>query len=112
MWVFSRGGYSRASIDAIAAEAGVSTRTVYNYFDDKKTLFRAVILDSAEQQAQRQIDFVDRLLSHLDDLEPDLVAFGKLWAQTDSDSSAHFALIRQVRVRFGSYPGAHPHRVA
>ena len=33
--VFARDGYTRASIDAISAEAGVSTRTVYNHFTDK-----------------------------------------------------------------------------
>jgi len=35
-----RDGYTRASIDAISAEAGVSTRTIYNHFTDKAMLSR------------------------------------------------------------------------
>ncbi len=35
-------GYEAASMDAIAAHAGVSKRTVYNHFPSKRDLFRAV----------------------------------------------------------------------
>ncbi|MEV5986378.1 helix-turn-helix domain-containing protein [Streptomyces sp. NPDC052051] len=37
--VFGREGYSRASVDANAVEAGVSKRTIYNHFTDKEQLF-------------------------------------------------------------------------
>ncbi|GAA1979820.1 TetR/AcrR family transcriptional regulator [Catenulispora subtropica] len=40
--VFLREGFSRASVDAIAADAKVSKQTVYNHFGDKNTLFMAV----------------------------------------------------------------------
>jgi AcrR family transcriptional regulator len=44
--VFSELGYERASVDQIAARAGVSKATVYNHFQDKKALFiAAVVLD-------------------------------------------------------------------
>lgn len=36
-------GYAVASMDAIAADAGVSKRTVYNHFPSKRELFRAVV---------------------------------------------------------------------
>jgi len=36
-------GYVGANVDLLAAEAGVSKRTVYNVFGDKETLFRAVV---------------------------------------------------------------------
>ena len=36
--VFARDGYSRASIDVIAAAADVSTRTIYNHFASKEQL--------------------------------------------------------------------------
>jgi Transcriptional regulator len=36
-------GYASASMDAIAADAGVSKRTVYNHFPSKQDLFRAVV---------------------------------------------------------------------
>ena len=43
---FLEHGYPGTSVDDIAAEAGVSKRTVYNVFDDKEQLFRAIIGDA------------------------------------------------------------------
>jgi TetR/AcrR family transcriptional regulator, mexJK operon transcriptional repressor len=40
--VFLREGYS-ASMDSVAAEAGVSKQTVYNHFGSKEGLFRAIV---------------------------------------------------------------------
>jgi TetR/AcrR family transcriptional regulator, mexJK operon transcriptional repressor len=40
--VFLREGYS-ASMDLVAAEAGVSKQTVYNHFGSKEELFRAIV---------------------------------------------------------------------
>jgi TetR/AcrR family transcriptional regulator, mexJK operon transcriptional repressor len=42
--VFLREGYS-ASMDLVAAEAGVSKQTVYNHFVSKEGLFRAIVDD-------------------------------------------------------------------
>jgi AcrR family transcriptional regulator len=41
--VFLREGYGLASIDKVAAEAGVSTRTIYQRYKNKADLFGAVI---------------------------------------------------------------------
>ncbi|MBE9552529.1 MAG: TetR/AcrR family transcriptional regulator [Proteobacteria bacterium] len=43
--LFLDSGYGAVSMDAIAAEAGVSKRTVYSHFQNKETLFGAVIGD-------------------------------------------------------------------
>ena len=53
--VFLQRGYPGTSVDDIAAEAGVSKRTVYNVFEDKEQLFRAIIgqaIETAERYAQ------------------------------------------------------------
>jgi len=42
---FNEHGLERASVDAIAAEAGVSKMTVYNNFGSKEGLFQAVVRD-------------------------------------------------------------------
>ena len=39
---FQEKGYSGASMDGISERARVSKRTVYNHFDSKETLFRAI----------------------------------------------------------------------
>ncbi|HEX6144737.1 MAG TPA: TetR/AcrR family transcriptional regulator [Geminicoccaceae bacterium] len=46
--VFLRDGY-RASMDLVAAEAGVSKQTVYNHFGNKEGLFRAIIEACSEE---------------------------------------------------------------
>ncbi|RVW10522.1 TetR/AcrR family transcriptional regulator [Prescottella agglutinans] len=94
--VFARDGYSRASIQSLATEAGVSTRTIYNRYGSKEALFRAVILDSANRVAEREIALADRLLGRIADLRRDLIAFGVAWATPDPASQSHFAMIRQV----------------
>ncbi len=41
--LFSRYGYKRTSIELLAAEAGVAKPTIYAYFEDKDSIFRAVV---------------------------------------------------------------------
>jgi TetR/AcrR family transcriptional repressor of mexJK operon len=47
--LFVTRGYDAASMDAVAAEAGVSKLTVYNHFSDKENLFREAVVFVAEQ---------------------------------------------------------------
>ncbi len=42
-------GYERASVDDIAARAGVSKATVYNHFQDKKALFVASVVEECDE---------------------------------------------------------------
>jgi AcrR family transcriptional regulator len=46
--VFGELGYERASVDLIAARAGVSKATVYNHFQDKQALFVAAVVEECE----------------------------------------------------------------
>lgn len=94
--VFGRDGYARASIEAIADEAHVSTRTIYNHFNDKATLFHTLIEESATQVAAAQIDIIDRYLRKVTDVRQDLIDFGVAWATPDPEHSAHFALVRYI----------------
>ncbi len=104
--MFGREGYTRASIEAIAAEAGVSTRTIYNHFDDKEHLFRIVITESATEVADAQIALIHRHLDRVGDLEADLIAFGRVWATSSADFAEHFALVRQINAEVGHIPPA------
>ncbi|MEV6417015.1 TetR/AcrR family transcriptional regulator [Kribbella sp. NPDC051718] len=102
--VFARDGYARASIDVIAAEAQVSTRTIYNHFQDKAGLFRAVIQDSAERVAAAHLQIIDRYLRRITDLEADLVEFGIAWRTPMPDYAEHSALARQLSAEAGHLP--------
>jgi AcrR family transcriptional regulator len=104
--VFARDGYTRASMDAIAAEAGVSTRTIYNHFGDKADLFHAVIQDSATQVADAQIAVIDRHLTKIIDLEAGLTEFARAWAAPMLQYIDHFAMVRQINAEAGHIPQA------
>ncbi len=52
--VFARRGYERATIDEIAAEAGLSKGTVYWHFDSKADLFQALL----EERFDRPVEAV------------------------------------------------------
>src|SRR3990167_308172 len=48
--LFLSNGYDGSSMDAIAAEAGVSKLTVYSHFTDKEKLFAAAVKSKCEEQ--------------------------------------------------------------
>jgi AcrR family transcriptional regulator len=103
--LFARDGYTRASLDAIAAEAGVSNRTIYNHFNDKGELFQAVIQESTQRVADTMVDQIDRHLSKIVDLESDLTDLGRAFLSLlTSDLASHFALIRQINAETEHIP--------
>jgi AcrR family transcriptional regulator len=108
--IFGRDGYSRASIDAIAAEADVSTRTIYNHFPGgKEELFRSVMEWSSERVRDEQLVRLRRYLDperppHPDDLERDLLALARAWVGLMADFRDHFALVRHIYAEVGHIP--------
>jgi TetR/AcrR family transcriptional regulator, mexJK operon transcriptional repressor len=66
--LFARDGYERTSVDAIAAEAGVSKRTVYSHYGDKESLFLLVLRETYDTMRERVGDIVDRNLRDVDDM--------------------------------------------
>ena len=59
--IFGEEGYERASVDAIAAAAGVSKPTIYSYFGGKEQLFRESVADSAMKQNAQAYEAISRL---------------------------------------------------
>lgn len=57
--LFARHGYEGSSMDAIAAEAGVSKLTVYSHFTDKDTLFFETIKAHCEAQMPSTLFLAD-----------------------------------------------------
>lgn len=49
-------GYAGTRMEPIAREAGVSTATLYAFFDSKAVLFEAVINDASEEFSRRMAD--------------------------------------------------------
>ncbi|CAL9656497.1 TetR/AcrR family transcriptional regulator [Streptomyces sp. Tu 3180] len=103
--VFGRDGYTRAGMDSIAKEAGVSTRTIYNHFPEGKAqLFRVVVVEGSEEVVRSHLDAVDRRLHKVTDLEADLVGFAHAWMAPMYRYHDHFAVVRQLRAEVGHIP--------
>ncbi|MDH6124731.1 TetR/AcrR family transcriptional regulator [Kitasatospora sp. GP82] len=102
--VFGREGYTRASVDAIAAEAGVSKRTIYNHYADKEQLFLSVALEGATAFSETITEIADRHLRKIVDLEEDLIAFGIDRAKAVVSAKEHFALARTIRAEASHIP--------
>ena len=77
--LFPLSGFEGTSMDAIAAEAGVSKLTVYSHFTDKETLFFAAIRERCQEQ----------MPSTLFDVDP----HGPVRGQLEVIARAFFALI-------------------
>jgi AcrR family transcriptional regulator len=73
---FLNNGYLGASMDEVAALARASKQTVYKYFADKESLFRAIVMGIVSEIADPNADEV-RKLKDTDDVERDLRAFAR-----------------------------------
>ncbi|MEU9041843.1 MULTISPECIES: TetR/AcrR family transcriptional regulator [unclassified Kitasatospora] len=102
--VFGREGYVRASMDAIAAEAGVSKRTVYNHFADKETLFLSVALQNSAELTEKIRDLMAKYLDRVVDLRQDLVDFAVERARAVLSAGEHGALGRAIRAEVANIP--------
>ncbi|MBF6330639.1 TetR/AcrR family transcriptional regulator [Nocardia transvalensis] len=103
--LFLTEGFDRSSVDAVAARAEVSKRTVYDYFGDKQTLLQAVV-DAVGQSListiRRTLDDTLTDLTEDADLEDALVTFAMRIA-TDMLGSAEYATLqRLVRAEAGA----------
>lgn len=89
MTIFSQQGYTGASLDAIALEAGVSKPTLYQYFGNKERLFEAVLQQATDRiltpfaDLSETIPMVASLLNFSHNyarmaLSPDILSLGRL----------------------------------
>ena len=103
-----RDGYERTSVDAIAAEAGVSKRTVYNHYGDKENLFLSVVQETYDAVQARFVDLADRALGDPGqgegDLERSLLEFARDLALGIAQSPDRAALVRLVITEAPHFP--------
>ncbi|MEV0634435.1 TetR/AcrR family transcriptional regulator C-terminal domain-containing protein [Streptomyces sp. NPDC050619] len=108
--VFGREGYTRASVDALAAAAGVSTRTLYNHFPGGKAdLFRTVVTWTSSAVKDAQLARLHALLDlehppRPEDLERDLVALARAFVGLMTEYPDHFALVRHIHAEVDHVP--------
>jgi AcrR family transcriptional regulator len=101
--VFGRLGYARAPIDQIAAEAGVSTRTLYNHFGDKLGLFSHVLVHGATEVADA---FEQRLEDDPSEPSRALMILGEAIVAHRAQFPEHFALVSRLNAERDQFPDA------
>lgn len=103
-----REGFARVSVDAIAAAAGLTKRTLYYHFESKDALVAAVL----EAQHGRALERIQSWASGAPDDPDELVEalFGKLaaWAGEAQWAGSGFT---RIAMELADLPG-HPARVA
>src|SRR5277367_2453137 len=97
--VFLREGYGLASIDKVASEAGVSTRTIYERFKNKADLLAAVITRLVDRDMATAFATPD--LDRLDPKEALTVIAQTITGRArDPDSVALFRIVATEAQRF------------
>ncbi|PRY59854.1 TetR/AcrR family transcriptional regulator [Glycomyces artemisiae] len=96
--LFVAEGYEVASVDAIAARAGVSKRTVYDHFGDKQHLFAAVLDRSGETLIATIRAAIDEELTADRDVREALLAFARRIA-TETFPMSAYAVFRRLNAQ-------------
>lgn len=105
--VFVREGYARASVDAIAQTAGVSKRTIYDYYGDKERLFLSAVAETQAAQTASFQELLDRTLGPTTreaDLETALTSFGRAFATEIARSAERAAVLRLMIAEASHFP--------
>jgi AcrR family transcriptional regulator len=103
---FYRHGYARVSVDAIAAEAGVTKRTLYAHFDSKDQLLAAVLELQHGLALERIRSWSAHLSGGVDAMLATLFADLARWATRPRWSGAGFT---RLVMELADLPG-HPAR--
>ncbi|WP_433927469.1 TetR/AcrR family transcriptional regulator [Sorangium cellulosum] len=110
--LFLSDGFDRTSVDAIAARAGVSKRTVYDYFGDKEALLLAVVESTGESLIVALRRALEDTLTDVKDLESALVTFSMRITTEALGSVDYLALTRLVARESVHLPRLRDHLLA
>jgi TetR/AcrR family transcriptional regulator, mexJK operon transcriptional repressor len=102
--LFSQDGYDRTSVDAIAAEAGVSKRTVYSHYGDKESLFLSVVHSTLELMRERFGEITERTLTDVDDVTKSLTVCMREVTHSVTRSPERAMLTRLVLTEASHFP--------
>jgi AcrR family transcriptional regulator len=73
--VFAKHGYQKATIDMIAAHAGIAKGTVYFYFNNKEAIFLQALEESAKKLLQNLSDIVQEKVDPITRIKKSVLYF-------------------------------------
>ena len=100
--VFAQAGYAEASLDLIAAEAGVAKPTIYNHLGSKENLFRYVMTETAARSNAKTLEVLESFPHEPERLRPGLEEVGHKLVDCycDEQSESVRRLLYAEAVRF------------
>jgi AcrR family transcriptional regulator len=101
---FATMGFTRATIDAIAAEADVSTRTLYKHFRSKDELFATVLEASAKAVADDYEASVRAGVEAAHTARERLLVLARAATKQALGHPEHFAMVRQISSETAHFP--------
>jgi len=101
---FLSDGFDRTSMDAISTSAGVSKRTVYDYYGDKRTLLLAVVEQAVQALGTTVSDAIDTHLTDVTDVEAALIGFADSITASAIGSPDYSALMRLLSTESDNLP--------
>jgi len=109
--LFMTDGFDRTSVDAIAARAAVSKRTVYDYFGDKRALLLAVVTESSAALMASIRAALDTTLVDGAELEPALIDFSLRVMASTLGTADYAAIVRLVSAEAPHLPADEMNRL-
>src|SRR5690348_3618956 len=106
--LFYERGFSRISMDAVAARAGVTKRTLYNHFDSKDTLFGEMLKRQSTLAVERIRSWATRQDGTAADLVGGIFAGLTAWSAKKRWEGSGFT---RLALELADLPG-HPARMA
>lgn len=103
---FARSGFARTSTDVIAAQAGVSTRTLYNHFPSKDELLHRVLVEGAGEVAQAFLTAVADVDTSGARLEETVTTVARALVGHRLEFPEHFTLADRMRAEPDRLPAA------
>jgi TetR/AcrR family transcriptional regulator, mexJK operon transcriptional repressor len=106
MDLFVRDGFARTSVDAIAEQAGVSKRTIYNHYGDKENLFLSVVRGRFQAMMAIVGGLMDKYLTDVpeDAVEQNILDFSVELALMGARSPERGALVRLMMTEAPHFP--------
>jgi AcrR family transcriptional regulator len=101
---FATMGFTRATIDAIAAEADVSTRTLYKHFRSKDELFATVLEASARAVADDYEASVRAGVAAAHTASERLFVLARARTKQALGHAEHFAMVDQISNETAHFP--------
>jgi AcrR family transcriptional regulator len=99
--VFGRRGYTAASLDEVAEEAGLTKGAVYSNFDSKEELFQAVIEDRLNEPMRHGAEVIDMSMGTT---EEHAMAGARVFADVVQQEREVFLLALEFEIHVARHP--------